>query len=155
MSSLWCGCDVQHSAAHTCTMRGILSSSLDLLKDLPSTGFKTRRDVEKTTALMFNLGHTVQNILAAVSGSRLDDVAVLTCALAAHQVLALRLVGVDGRDRDIVLRVRVQVLQNMGGLVAPQDGLVSDGEPPQEQAGQHPQTTAGCKQTEPQKPPKP
>lgn len=68
--------------------------------------------------------------------------AVLTCALAAHQVLALRLVGVDGRDRDIVLRVRVQVLQNMCGLVAPQDGLVSDGEPPQEQAGQHPQPTA-------------
>lgn len=68
MSSLWCGCDVQHSAAHTCTMRGsatltdnriILSSSLDLLKNLPSTGSKTRRDVEKTTALMFDLGHTV------------------------------------------------------------------------------------------------
>lgn len=81
--------------------------------------------------------------------------ALLTCALAAHQVLALRLVGVDGRDQDIVLGVRVQVLQNMGGLVAPQDGLASDGEPPQEQAGQHLQPTARCNQAEPPIPPNP
>lgn len=41
----------------------------------------------------------------------------------------------------------------MGGLVAPQDGLVSEGEPPQEQAGQHTQPSACCNQAEPPKPP--
>jgi len=50
----------------------------------------------------------------------------LTCALAAHQVLALRLVGVDGRDGDGVLGVGVQVLQEVGGLLAAHDGLEAE-----------------------------
>lgn len=52
----------------------------------------------------------------------------LTCALISHQILALRLVRVDGCDSDGVLCVGIQVLQNMGGLIAVEDGLVTDGE---------------------------
>ncbi|TNN39144.1 hypothetical protein EYF80_050708 [Liparis tanakae] len=51
----------------------------------------------------------------------------LTCALAAHQVLALRLVGVDGRDGDGILGVGVQVLQEVGGLLAAHEGLEAEG----------------------------
>lgn len=53
---------------------------------------------------------------------------VLTCTLASHQVLALRLVRVDGGDGDDVLSVRVQVRQDMGGFIATQDGLVRETE---------------------------
>lgn len=47
----------------------------------------------------------------------------LTRARASQQVLALRLVGVDGRDLHVVFRVWVQVVQPVGGLVVVQDGL--------------------------------
>lgn len=47
----------------------------------------------------------------------------LTCALASEQVFALCLVRVDGCDFNVVLRVWVQVLWNIGGLIATQDLL--------------------------------
>lgn len=47
----------------------------------------------------------------------------LTRARDTQQVLALRLVGIDGRYLDIVFRVCVQVFQLVGGLVVVQDGL--------------------------------
>lgn len=47
----------------------------------------------------------------------------LTRARAPQQVLALRLVGVDGRYFYVVFRVRVQVFQLVGRLVVVQDGL--------------------------------
>ena len=53
---------------------------------------------------------------------------MLTCTLASYQVLALRLIGVDGRDGDRVLGVGVQVLQDVGGFIAIHDGLVTETE---------------------------
>ena len=47
----------------------------------------------------------------------------LTCALCSQEVLALRFIGVDGGNRHDVGRVRLQVLQQMGGFIAVQDGL--------------------------------
>lgn len=69
------------------------------------------------------------NVAAVFQGPVGRDVAaagLLTCALASQQVLALRLVGVDGCDGDGVFSVGVQVLQNVGGLIAIQDGLWTD-----------------------------
>ncbi len=66
-------------------------------------------------------------------GGRCVCDSLLTCALASHQVLALRLVRVDGRDGDGVLSVGVQVLQNGGGLIAIQDGLVTETEREEEE----------------------
>ena len=60
---------------------------------------------------------------------------MLTRSLVAHQVFALGLVGVDGRDGDRVLRVRVQVLKNVRRLVAVQDGLRTEGEREEEEGG--------------------
>lgn len=48
----------------------------------------------------------------------------LTGPLGSDQVLAFRLVGIDGRDGHRVLRVRVQVLQNVRVLIAVQDFLL-------------------------------
>lgn len=50
---------------------------------------------------------------------------LLTCAFISHQIFALWLIWVDGRDGDRVVSVRVQILQNMGGFVAIQDILVT------------------------------
>lgn len=48
----------------------------------------------------------------------------LTRPLGAQQILALRLVWVDGGDGHIIGRVRVQALQDVGGLVVVQNGLM-------------------------------
>lgn len=47
----------------------------------------------------------------------------LTGSLPAQQVLALRLVWVDGSDRHIIRGVRLQELQHCGGVVSIQDVL--------------------------------
>lgn len=46
-----------------------------------------------------------------------EGVACLTCALAAHEVLALGLVGVDSGDGHIIGSVWIQVLQDQRGLI--------------------------------------
>lgn len=67
-------------------------------------------------------------VFGSWGGGRCGCEGLLTCTLPSHQVLALRLVGVDGRDGDGILSVGVQVLQNGGGLIAIQDGLVTETE---------------------------
>lgn len=51
----------------------------------------------------------------------------LTRSFSSHQILALGLVWVDGGDSDVVVRVWVQVFQDVGGLIAGQDGLMGVG----------------------------
>lgn len=85
----------------------------------PST---LERDIEKTITLIFQCEWTSVGVKAGRT-MWLHHTALLTCALASQQVLALRLVGVDGRDRDIIFSEGVQVLQNVGGLITAQDGL--------------------------------
>lgn len=82
------------------------------------------RDIEKTITLIFKRVHVCE------CQSWQDDAGeprglLLTRALASQQVLALRLIRIDGRDRDIVFGEGVQVFQDVGGLVAAQDGLVN------------------------------
>lgn len=48
----------------------------------------------------------------------------LTCSLGAQEVLALRLVRIDGGDGHVVGRVDLQVLQDVAGLVVVQDVLM-------------------------------
>lgn len=67
-------------------------------------------------------GYFLRRFRAAMAAA--GGEAGLTCALAAHQVLALRLVGVDGRDGHRVFSVGGQVLQDLRGLVVIQDALV-------------------------------
>jgi len=47
----------------------------------------------------------------------------LTCALPAKKIFALRLIGVNGSDRNVIKSVRLQVLQNGSGVLIAQDIL--------------------------------
>ena len=58
-----------------------------------------------------------------MTAQRLGLAFLLTCPLGSQQVLALRLVGVDGGDGHVVGRVGLQVLQEVVGLVVVQDRL--------------------------------
>lgn len=81
------------------------------------------RDVEKTTVTSKrDTSVTVKH--RDVCRRPVGSSGSLTRAFASHQIFALGLVGVDGRDGDGVLGVGVQVLQNVGGVLPAQDGLV-------------------------------
>lgn len=85
------------------------------------------RDVEKTTTLLFECqGNSVCKMFVFLGADRATW--ALTCTLASNQVLALRLIRVDGRDGDGVLCVGVQVLQDVGGFITIHDGLVTETE---------------------------
>lgn len=48
----------------------------------------------------------------------------LTCFLCAQQILALRLIRIDGGDRHIIGCVNLQILQDVGGLIIVQNFLM-------------------------------
>lgn len=62
----------------------------------------------------------------AVTTAAADWPVVLTGALAAEKVFALRLVGVDGCHCHVIVSVRIQILQYVAGLLIAQDGLEGD-----------------------------